>query len=309
RIIEVPQDGPGDQSQLKEQLFTNGLQRPYLPGSSIKGAMRTAVLNTLLLEDPTFASKRKNITIGKGDRLKFKDGQLIAHYFGQKSGTNRYGEIQLDANRDFMRMIRVQDLHFSRSTECRKLEIINNYRNGWGLKREETSFVECIPQGLQAAGSIQIPAQLLQLMNSAKFDKTDQIKRHQNLLDLPTLFRLCNNLSLKLIIDELDYWDREGNPEVIGDYMEILEGLEQQYQPLKDQERPTSCILRVGAGSGWDFMTGAWPRKADILDDDTWDDLKQAIRRRNYPSQVDFPKSRKLLQGGVPLGFVEIQLT
>jgi hypothetical protein len=60
-------------------------------------------------------------------------------------------------------------------------------------------------------------------------------------------------------------------------------------------------------------MTGGWANGTDnigdyILEDNTWTDLKRSLRRGNYPDSVTFPKTRKMIEGGMPLGFVKLSL-
>jgi CRISPR type III-A-associated RAMP protein Csm5 len=308
RVIDLVEVAPGEKSTLKEQLHAGKDKSAMIPGSSLKGSIRTAILRSLILREPYFASEENNISFKRGNRRIFKDGQLQANYFGKKNRRNRNNELQLDANRDFMRMIRVTDAYFSSQTECRKLEIVNEYRSGWGFKDRESSFIECIPKGVSSTTSIQIPKQLLDLMNKKRFEKTETILRNQKLFSLTEIFNTANKCTLAVIKEELSFWDEEGNPEPIGDYMEVLEEFEKELEVLVKNEKPTACILRVGAGSGWDFMTGGWARKEDIMDDYTWNQLKTSVQKRDYRGNASFPKTRKLIVGGIPLGFVKLSL-
>ena len=45
-----------------------------------------------------------------------------------------------------------------------------------------------------------------------------------------------------------------------------------------------------------------------ILSDDSWYKLKRNLRKKNYDEEVTFPKTRKLMTGGIPLGFVKLSL-
>lgn len=309
REIEVPRLGPVGNNELKEQIHAGAHQQPMIPGSSLKGPVRTAILRKLILENPNFARQTDKYMQRRGNRVRFKDHQIIAHYFGQKDRTNFRNEIQLDANRDFMRMIRITDAYFPKNlTECHKLEVINEFRRGWSTKDREASFIECIPRGVQASSSIQVPQQLLKLILNGKFPKTEMIKKHEALLSINMLFKIINNYTLALLDREIGFWEDEGNPKAIGDYLEELQELESQVKSF-DKENPSSCIMRVGAGSGWDFMTGSWATSTDpeILTNNAWDELKEFVQKRDYRGNAAFPKTRKLIMGGSPLGFVKIK--
>ena len=69
-----------------------------------------------------------------------------------------------------------------------------------------------------------------------------------------------------------------------------------------------SAIMRMGHGSGWRFMTGAWLER---LSDDDFDKVVNEARLNNIEkySEYDFPKSRRLEEKLCePLGFVKLTL-
>jgi hypothetical protein len=86
--------------------------------------------------------------------------------------------------------------------------------------------------------------------------------------------------------------------------MNILTDIEQQITQRNENE----CIIRMSAGAGWDFMTGAWAKEQDVLDDKTWLTLKRSLRYKSYNDSVIFPKTRKFLHQGQPLGFVKLTI-
>ena len=298
RSIEVVSLAPNG-SGLREQLHLGVPLKACIPGSSIKGSLRTAVLNQLIKSDPACVQNVERLKSGR--KKQFKDEQIIAYYFGRKD-RDFHGEYRLDANKDFMRLVRITDAYFDNATECHQLEIINNYRDGWGKKNQEAIYMECIPKDIQSNISIQIPGVLLQTIINGKFQKAESIKKNQHLININTLFQLASQLTAYLIEEELHFWKEEGNPHVIGNYMEVLQEISNQINTLNENE----CILRLGAASGWIFMTGGWPKQHKLVDDDTWFDLKRKIQKRNYPDFIPAPKTRKLLAGGVPMGFVKL---
>lgn len=300
RLVRVIGKGPLA-SEVKEQLHLGAPLKPCIPGSSIKGSFRTSVLNELINEEPKFVLNYEHLKAGR--RKQFKDDQVIAHYFGKKEKLFK-GELRLDANKDFMRLVRISDFYLDAQTECHQLEIINEHRDGWGKKNRETSYLECIPANSEGTGTFQIPEHLLGRIMNGNYHKTEYIKKNQPYLNLTALFRLTNKLTKRLVDEEIRFWEEEDNPVVIGQYLDVLQHIRSQLGQLSDEE----CILRVGAASGWAFMTGAWPRREDLLDDRTWENLRKHIQRRYYPSFVPAPKTRKLLAGGMPLGFVKLTL-
>ena len=302
RVIAIasktPSDGP---ASIKAQIHL-GNQEPCIPGSSLKGAIRTAILTYLIKKDSSFAQDERNL----GSRRDFHARQIEANYLGRKDRPNRDGELEQSPNKDLMRFLRVGDAYFSGETTLVKNTIINLFQHGWGEKKEESSYYECIPAGLTSTGSLQIPHELLNLVQQKGYIRNG----HFDLLAPKRLFKLINAHTQHLLKNEIDFWNEEEDPIALGDYLEHLNQLQETIASCDEH----SCILRVGASSGWDFMTGAWSAGLDVMGDDilaydTWLELKRDIRKpKNYPDDMVFPKTRKLIEGGEPLGFVKIKL-
>ena len=300
RVIKIIGKGP-HRSELKEQLHLGNPLQPCIPGSSLKGSMRTAILNQLINDQPDFVRDHRHLKSGR--KQHFKDLQVIAKYFGEKD-RKFHGELRLDANQDFLRMLRVNDIYLDSASECHQLEIINDQREGWGIKHKETSYVECIPAGVQGKTQVQIPDLLMGAIQKGRYKKTGSIRRNERYLKLETIFGLVNKMTKRLLDEEILFWEEENNPSVIGQYYGVLKKLRTQLDELPSD----SCIIRVGAASGWSFMTGGWPKRQDLLDDQTWNNLRREIQKRNYPDFIPAPKTRKLLAGGMPLGFVKLTI-
>lgn len=293
RIIEITNTAPiPSKNKLKEQLHLGITKQPTVPGSSLKGSMRTAILKKLIKDNASFAQKNENLE-HKYKKNTFDDSKVQAHYLGATP------------NKDLLRFLRVSDLVFHTNTCVVQNNIINQFRNSWGEKKEQTSYWECIPSGIQAEGNIQIPEILMQRVQEKHFLSG----KYFGLLTTERLFKVINEHTLLLIQNELEFWEDENNPLAIGDYMEHLTHLKEQLKSTNTQQ----CILRVGAGGGWDFMTGGWAAGVDvyedhILSDDTWVKLKRSLRKKRYNDNTIFPKTRKLIEGGLPLGFLKLTL-
>lgn len=67
RYIYLPKNQGVLASELREQIHT-GMGLPYIPGSSIKGAIRTVILSDLLLENNSFKDRPDNLLIKKRDK-------------------------------------------------------------------------------------------------------------------------------------------------------------------------------------------------------------------------------------------------
>jgi hypothetical protein len=220
----------------------------------------------------------------------YSDSTLQKHYLGK------------DPNHDLLRMLQVGDFEVENSkTILHKTQTLNLYGNSWNIKQSVSNFLECA--GKQTSlGKINIPE--TQLKNNQQKD----ILKHTDLLNFKKLFNIINEHTKELLKGELIFWEDEIQEADVHDMVyEYKEQLEKLVLQVNDLDQEKSCILRVGAGSGWDFMTGAWAKEEKVLSDKTWGNLKYALRHPKY-ADMPFPKSRKALEKelALPLGFVKL---
>lgn len=256
----------------------------FLPSSSLKGSVRTAVLADLIFENPDFATKRQNLGSQRRE-FSFSDTQVQKHYLGR------------DAKNDLFRLVRFSDFYFS-ETECNKLQILNFQGNDrWNFKNE-LAYLECVKKNQVSEGTLQIPKELKKLTSKSQIG-------HTEILTVERLCEIINNNALDLLEQEISFWkERLTIPVFVEEYCEVLKDIHEIAQDCKGKKG--QCVLRVGSGSGWDFITGAWTKAK--LNDADWDLLSSSLRRKNYDSNVPFPKTRKLTQQNDPLGFLKMDI-
>lgn len=301
RII-MPDGALPEKEKINAHLHLGSKLRPTIPGTSIKGSIRTGLLNHLIKEKPEFAADYRNIGRERRSGIQYKDAKIQAHYLAPRRGDN----YRVDPRKDLLRLLRVGDAYFDYQTVLYKSMVVNEFQNGWDEKHNLSGYFECIPAGSTTEFNISIPEDTL---NAIRKGKKLDIPKDFPAYDVVSLLRTVNNQTISLLKDEIEFWKKENDPDAIGDYLNHLTEIYERANNCGEGE----CVLRVGAGSGWDFMTGAWPRGKDnngeyILDDYTWKKLKGSLRRKHYPEHVIFPKTRKLLKGGIPFGFVSLSI-
>ncbi len=113
------------------------------------------------------------------------------------------------------------------------------------------------------------------------------------------LFYLINCHTKSLLDSEINYWS---NVEKIGadDYISALETISEKI----DLDNKKTCVLRIGHGSGWRFMTGAWTEKLNNFADL----VIPCSRPKNDEryQEYDFPKSRRIDEDSDVFGFVKL---
>lgn len=274
---------PVNQQNVKEQLH-NGTGRPYVPGSSIKGALRTALLTILIAENPDFVKEFENLTIekrrGKDVITEFKDSAITRNYIGQ------------NPNHDFMRLLRVGDLHFE-TTECNLVKTINLTHKAWRFKNEINQFVECIPSSHKSQFTIQ-------LFNYGSM-AGNLIHNNRDILFGTDFFDLINQHTERWIYNELVFWENEDRPEIVEPYYENLVELRRKFDNLQEGE----LMLKVGFGGGFASLTGDW--QPDNMTEEDYNELVFRMRHPKYEG-FKFPKTRKFTESMQPLGFLLLKI-
>jgi CRISPR-associated protein Csm5 len=261
---------------IRAQIHS-GNGRPILPGSSLKGAIRTTVWASTILDNMAMVKDHRNLKNYKGG---WSDENVAKTIFGG------------DPNHDIFRLLQIGDIEFN-ATEAYKTDVINMYGKSWKLKSEITQFVEAIPANVSSTFRINHNDLLL------KRAPNDFFNRNKQKLELDQLFPLINNQTGRLVEDEINYWDeKEGNPEALGDYVDEM----QRICDIINTCAANECVLRLGWGSGFRSMTGDWH---GAMNDEDFYRLVKSIRPK-HPDDLVFPKTTRFVAGGMPLGFVKM---
>lgn len=267
---------------LRAHIHT-GMGIPYLPGSSIKGALRTVFFAEMMLNTH---SEGIDTRLLKNPRKahQFKDQQLSQYAFGK------------DPNHDWFRLLQVSDFHFNTTTHACFSETLNEQgEKNYELKDSVKQLIEYIPSGASTNGSIKLNTILQQRANDKRtFNGKGSTFSMQNLI------AQVNTNTLRLINRELKFFDGSDFPQEGELFYEELQRISTLFSSLATNE----CILRVGFGTGYRTMTGDW---LELLNDDQYYDLSDTIRGKKYDN-YPLPKSRKIILGGIPLGFIKLTL-
>lgn len=282
---------------LKEQIH-DGQGRPYIPGSSLKGAIRTAVLASLIDSiqdkeskiDKTKRDRQGNPVIDKSGRVKYKADakQIESELFGS------------DPNNDVFRFLQVGDAYFGELREVAVRMVNIN-------EREKRSFWdESKPQLIEAISPEDETVFQLKLnINGYNFSKSKVHALPNCMTSEESLFKTINAQTLKLLKGEIDYWkerEKDDDSEKVSLYLEKISDI---VSVAKECQEGKECVLRVGHGSGWRFITGAWAENLD-----NFSSLVVPLSRpknANY-EQFDFPKTRRVDDECELLGFVKLSL-
>lgn len=272
---------------LKEQMLSGG-EIPIIPGSSIKGSIRTAILNYLLAQYQKTPFHHEDVF---NRREKIDDKTIMQKYFGNSP------------NNDLLRFLTIGDALFDYETWVCNVLSMNKVRNGIRMEPGLGQLTECIPDSVETEIRININHKQLDL-NAGKKYLTNHFEFLQS---YNSLFDVINAHSGKVLEAELLFWEDEKDDELVADYLEKLQLMIDIIKACK----PGECVLRVGHGSGWLGMTGGWAKDDKYIPDpEIWNAIVDKARpgNRSKYSEYPFPKTRRMDNYGELLGFIKLAL-
>ena len=307
RTLWCPQGlKPKPNEELRE-LIHNGFGHAYIPGSSIKGAIRTALLSHFI---------KKN-HIGIDQRIKkWNERKRIDEYKATSMETTVFGP---DPNSDCMRFIQVGDALFDYSCEdVLKISNLNIRGGGRFLDASKSQFVEVITIDEESQPFSMNVGSLIQDKDLDKYNKFTnewnlRESKHKNPIKkldvdgIHALTSIINQHTLELLNGEKDIWEEYTSADGVDQYLKAIDAILKKVKSCAENE----CILRIGHASGWRFTTGAWTE--DVENDDIWNGIVNASRpnNNNYNGFI-FPKSRRInydsKEGVTLLGFVKLTI-
>jgi len=247
-------------------FIRTGLGTPYLPGSSIKGAIRTAFVHHYwnLLNEPT---KRTLLGKVRQNRRNEWAAEPIVDYLLGKTPNENWG-----------RFLQISDAHYQQEQmELNRVKVVSlsdRNKQGWYYKSYDI-FAEMIKWEQKSNLSIGLDHFLA-------LHSLVPISLQKKKITWEQLCTICNDYAKEKIEDEIDWFDMQGLNQVRESLKELLTFIPNNQEGF---------LVRLGWGSGWIHMTG------DYLDDDALDDMRYTFRLSKYkPSQVPvFPKSRRII--------------
>jgi len=283
-------EGDRGVKEISEQIKTSN--RAYIPGSSIKGTIRTAIIYKTLKEDYSILDNElkriknnrrlmDNLNLNMTKSPAFKDRR-----FSKELGrvmSNVEGKVlrgKNDAKYDLLKFLRITD-----SSTTERLSILTVKSVGMSQEGRSYSQIEAIEEGVVLDGSVLLnPIELNELGLSSKAEYIDK-----NFI-LDAIYTFAEDLK-KL---ELEY-AKEHNLD--ANYF---------YESEFDNQ-PNSPLLRLGADKG--FLSNTIDLLIRANDPDFYRYLRFAAYR-SYPDE--FPKTRKfVLEDGkpkYPLGWAKLKI-
>jgi CRISPR-associated protein Csm5 len=281
--------------------------RAVLPGSSIKGAIRTALFSEAmegrvweqnvrdLLPTSSVKSNKSSVSAKRASQ------KLTQSLFSPEAGRGHW------PNFDVLRALKTGDVLFASNRLC-LIDVrwmnLGWQSSGWRSMSRKRTFrnwqeadglvVEAVLPGAQAGFSMQIDAFLqsdpvVRRVLGAEF----QSRATDWFGSFDALRKITNRHAKRRLTEEKAFFHKHG----------ISAATKQCQQLLQDiQQEPEAVYLQIGWGNGWRGMTGDW------MDEETEQRMRKLYRLGRNGSP--FPKTRRLAVNGsgpsVPLGWVRL---
>ena len=301
-------------NQISEQI-KDVFGRPYLPGSSLKGALRTVlavggaqvckldVKGMVIAELDEIDKLRRR----KGRRVRpdrsWVSQPIEGELFAPGAPRGRKGRKRDVPHYDLLRALQVGDSE-PVSLEQLSLVRVNIYptagqRTPYGRQRGLDVDVEALRRGT----TLRVPIKIEGYLFSGQAKRTLRFgKRKSWLLNLP---RWARSVAGQRIADEIEFFQQRQDAHMV---LSFYNRLVQTWEGLGENE----FLLQVGWGTGWLSKTfGRLLQEDERAFERLVRDYRLTIERGRRPGDP-FPKSRHLVRVGehpaVPLGWMKMKL-
>lgn len=257
----------------------------YIPGSSIKGAIRTAILYDLFTEKDVCRVKSLFDTYDDHSRIflnNWKYNNFIKPFFSSKNeGDNA-------AQTDILRFLQISDTTniSTKNPAIEETKTIMAPKNGnhYVHYKRGRAVLETIKKGTKLSASLNINY-------DSEIHKSLHIDDKEELLDIGYIKEALCNFSRDLINYELDFASRYD----VG-------SLERFYKKLMKVNSEDKPLIRVGFGSG--MLANTVAMKVKDMDEESYEAIRKSFRKA-YP--YEFPKVRRIAcHDKEPLGWIQL---
>ena len=310
-------NGQCEASELMEPV-TDGNGNPIIPGSSLKGSIRSAIFAKLFEDSQLSENEYSKLIKGKKVSSRRLEQKLLTTYQRNKNGSS--------PNFDIGRAIRIGDISFGlENLEVFNSIIINETHKGFQWKKLGRGS----KKNTQNIGdSTKVSASAISYSDDVIAEPSFTISIDKKVLkdiswdhslDFKFIAETCNRLSKRLIDADLQYMKaaKENIPNiqtVKEDLGIIADDVDACIDEINNGNG-ISWIQRVGWGTGWLSKTGAHSYLPVKNSDKDYHDVLKKIaqflfkRSKGYP----FPKTRNIVldrygQPATTMGWVLVEM-
>lgn len=289
-----------------EEIFVQsrtGMGDIIIPGSSLKGAISSAILGYLYNHDNQI---RTNIEVKKNEKV---DEIVFGNIENSVMRLIQFSDAQFAKNYTGLFNTKIYSMGYRLNGEW-KHDLRN--RNGDRSKFNENDFVntyECIKTQSESYFRIVIVKNIIdqigKITEKKKPQNIDKILKTNTSSPAIELFKMINQQTINYVKKEIEYFKQHE-----GDKSEqIIETLENLYSVASDCSE-SECVLHLGSGSGFQGVTGDWQFESHIITS-LGDNGRGQINATNAAKtrRLVFQKNAEGEYEFYPMGFVKLSVT
>ncbi len=230
--IEYEKKLSKDNNQLLVDQFINSIDRPYIPGSSIKGALRTAYLN-IKGEDISYSVER----IGKRGRIKVSDARKKAHKI--EGRTLKYNNFFADP----FQTIKLSDSNFVKNSIIIYDTAIYTFKKDKcspGPSSYKESLLSLLANNFEGYFTFQLTIVEGKQQHTSKNGKLK--------IGIEELIEVTKKFSFKLLKSELDFLSKRRQTNK-------LKAIYKRLEKIHGNLRANESLIRFGGGSGYNAVS------------------------------------------------------
>lgn len=259
-----------------KSYIRDGFGKPYIPGSSIKGYIRTAVLyNYLKSRSDKLEKIEKQVQSAvKEGRRKDRIDENFDYIFNHFIIKNDQVERDYGPNTDIMRCIQISDAYF-KGNDITSMFQVKTYRLSQNrlTEKQMNSFCEAVDEEIEGSFSITLDNEKLNVFKSMNPKETILFN------SLSEIKKMINTFTDDMIDQEMKFFNNYSS------------STESWYK-----NNTGSLSMRLGMHTGMLYKT-----IISLLGEETKKIITDIIFKKNY--YLEFPKSRKF-SDDVPPGWI-----
>lgn len=265
---------------INEHIKTMG--ELYIPGSSIKGAIKTALMYEKFSNKDIHSLKRiiketnrGNFNVSRGDYQNFE-----RQFFSSDGKNASYHNI--------MKFLQISDTSTLKVPHIHGLATMKVKESGGAEWHKVHGHIMITHAETIERGRI-LECEIGSNINPIIFEKLG-LSDKKDMIEMEKIKSSIYNFSADYIDFELNFAQKYG-----------LNFLEKFYEDLMDLNTLKKPLLRIGFGSG--FLSTTIGLKVREADPETYERIRRTFRRAYH---YEFPKSRKLTEKKMPLGWIQL---
>ncbi|MCD4668952.1 MAG: type III-A CRISPR-associated RAMP protein Csm5 [Actinomycetia bacterium] len=251
----------------------------YVPGSTLKGAIRTAILSAFI-GDNEIIEIGKIFTMKNPWKRNMDAERFLGRFLSTQSSQSSYS--------DLMRFVQISDFIPVKDLYVYNIQSLEAEGDKWKWYRRNgrivQTYLETIMAGERLEGDIHFTY-------NEQMHKSLGLEYKSDIIDIIEIKRLIHSFSNAIINHEIDFSKRYE-----------IDFLLEFYEKLKKINTEDSPVIKLGQGSGYLATTIGLELKKNP---DVFEKVRKSLRGRSY--SFVFPKTRRIvMEEKMPLGWCRI---